>query len=59
MRINKAFKKEMAYNGMLGLIVICTVWIMMIQGLNSSNMTLKDYRDAGENNSSIVFSENN
>lgn len=58
MRLNKITKKELKYNALLTVIIICSLFVMTLQGLNASGLSLSDYKVVDENNSRVVFSKN-
>ncbi len=58
MRLNKITKQELKFNALLTVVIICSMFVMVLQGLNASGLSLSDYKDADENNSGVVFSQN-
>ncbi len=57
MRLSMKAKNEIKYTGIFSLLVLFSICVMVVQGLKINNMSLSDYRDVNNDNTTVIFSE--
>ncbi len=57
MNFYKQIKRDIKYTGLITLMLLFTICYMVVDGLRINNMSLSDYRDTGNETSTVIFSE--